>query len=110
MSKRTQIGELNRRVEIIKYDYTQETNGGPAHSEDSIGEVWAKVIDISGTEETDGAVIALNIRKYVVMFQDILASDGVTFFIKDLDGEYNIHSVEHEGYKEYLILKASKRD
>jgi len=104
------IGQMDRRVELIKYDKTITDTGERTKIEVSLGFVWSKLQDVSGTEEIEGKVISLSVRRYIIRWRNDVVQSGVTFYIKDEDGEYNVHSVEHQGRKEYLVLKSSKRE
>lgn len=104
------IGQLDRRIELVQYSIVKSSTGSPEKTETSLGNFWAKLQDLSGNEEVDGRVISLNVRKYVMQYQSQLVQDGVKFYLKDEDGEYNIHHVAHIGRKEYLELKTSKRE
>lgn len=104
------IGEMDRRIELIKYVGDKNEHGEKQHQEESLGNVWAKLEDVSGTEEIEGQVISLAYRRYVIRWRQDVVQDGVLFYVKDEDGEFNIHHVEHQGRKEYTILKTFKRE
>ena len=50
------------------------------------------------------------IRDYTIRYVTEVMQDGEEMFIRDVDGDYNIYSIEQIGRKEYLTLKALKRE
>lgn len=72
---------------------------------------WAKVEDVSGTEEEDGKVFALNVRRYTVVYEPVIAALEMTdLIIVDGADRYNIHSVSFIGRKDYIQFKCSKSE
>ena len=110
MTKKTQIGTLDRRVELVSYNKAKSTTGAPEETEVSLGVVWCKIEDVSVNEDVEGQVISLAVRKYIVRWQQFLIDDGALVYIKDTDGDYNIHGFETLGRRDYLRLKTSKRE
>jgi hypothetical protein len=106
------IGQLDKRVEIVKYSDVQSETGAPEHAEETVVTTWAKCEFQSGNEELEGQVISLNIRNYTTRFIQELLNEGEKFYITDIvdGGLFNIHHVEQVGRKEYLILKTSRRE
>ena len=72
---------------------------------------WAKVEDVSGNEDVDGKIIALNVRRYTIRYNAVIAAKQITdLIINDAGDEYNIHSTANIGRKEYIVLKCSKTE
>lgn len=110
MSNNHYIGELDARIELIQFSYTQTTTGAPIKTESSLGSVWCKIIDVSGSEDEEGKIRALNVRKYVIRYQSTVYTNASNIYIKDADGTYNINHAEEVGRKHFLVLKAQKRE
>lgn len=110
MSNGIYIGQLDRRISIYQLTRVKTDTGATDTVEVLFGDFWCKPIDISGSEDSDGKVIALNVRQYAVRYDAALEQSGVKMFVRDVDGDYNIHSIAQVGRKQYLILKASKRE
>lgn len=106
------IGNLDRRVSVVKYSDTQSETGAPAHAEETVITVWAAVKFVSGNEDVEGKVISLNIRNYIMRYFPEIVTEGEQYWIKDLKdgGEFNIHHVEQIGRNEYVVCKASRRE
>ena len=111
MNQAVYTGELDVRVSIIERTRTTSVTGEKSVVETLFNTVWAKVEDVSGTEEADGKVIALNVRKYILNYDPALVLKNITdLYISDNSNLYNIHSVSFIGRKEYIQLKCSKRE
>jgi len=110
MKKAVYIGQLDRLVNINQIQTTITTTGEKIKSEVLYAQTWTKLDDVSGNENEDGKIIALNVRKYTVRYDNELVQNGTQMSIDDADGTYNIHSVEQIERKNYLILKCSKRE
>ena len=106
------IGSLDRRVQIVKKSDNQSETGAPDHVPELVKECWAAVRFQSGNEATEGKVISLNVRMYILRYFEEIVADGEQYWIKDLKdgGEFNIHYVEQVGRNEYVICKASRRE
>ena len=105
------IGQLDARVSIIERTRTTSTTGEKTVVETLFNTVWARIDDVSGQEEEDGKVIALNVRKYILRYDPDLEIKNITdLYIQDMNDLYNIHSVAYIGRKEYIQLKCSKRE
>lgn len=104
------LGELDRRVEIIKYTSAKSSTGFVTKTEESLGGAWAKAEFNSGNEKVEGKVYSINIRSYVLRYREDLVEDGENFFIKDIrdGGRFNILHIEQIGRKEYLRCKATR--
>tara|TARA_R110002074_G_scaffold203363_1_gene371240 strand:+ start:2899 stop:3234 length:336 start_codon:yes stop_codon:yes gene_type:complete len=104
-------GQLDVRVEIIERTKTSSSTGAPVVTESVFNTVWAKSIDVSGSEESEGKIFALNVRRYIIKYDPALVLKTVTeLFISDGSEQYNIHSSANIGRKEYIELKCSKRE
>jgi len=111
MASTVKIGQLNHPVILKKITMVTSTTGFEKPTEvDFINPLWAKLDDVTGNETEDGKILALNVRKYTVRHNAEILTDGVKMLITDVDGTYNINSVEQIGRKDYLVLKCSKRE
>lgn len=111
MNDKIYTGQLDVRIDIVERTNTSSTTGEPVVSESVLNTVWAKSIDVSGSEEAEGKIFALNVRRYIIRYDPDLASKTMTeLFINDGSDQYNIHSSASIGRKEYIELKCSKRE
>lgn len=110
MSDKIYIGQLNYRITLNSVQLVASETGEEKRTEVPFKTVWAKVDDVTGSETDDGKIIALNVRKYVVRYQKDILLNAVKLVIVDVDGTYNVNSVNQLGFKEYLVLKCSKRE
>jgi head-tail adaptor len=107
----TYIGQLNERVNIIERARVTSATGEKTITDTLFGSFWSKIDDVSGNEEEDGKIIALNVRRYTIQYNPALVEKQITdMYVQDNTGYYNIHSVSYIGYKEYIQLKCSKRE
>lgn len=106
------VGQLDRRVAIHRYTTVKDDIGESNKQQQLLVETWSKVQHVSGTEQTEGKVISLNVRDYIIRFVQAVYDDGEMLGIVDaLDqGVFDIYAVEMIGRKEYLRLKARRRE
>lgn len=111
MITNTYIGQLDTRISIKENVRVTSTTGEKTTTPTLFNTVWSKVEDVTGNEDVDGKIIALNVRKYIVRYDPALVVKQITDMFIDHDGDvYNIHSVSYQGRKEYITLKCSKRE
>lgn len=111
MNSKIQIGQLNHPVILNKITTVVNEVGEKTKTDvQFINPLWSFLDDVSGNESVDGKVIALNVRKYTIRYNEEVLKEGEKMAIIDVDGSYNIHSIEQIGRKNYLVLKCSKRE
>lgn len=104
------IGQLDRRVQFVELMRTITSTGATSTVDNVVANLWAKIVDITGTEENDGKVFALAVRKYIIRYDETIAKSGERMWIIDGEDRYNIHSIALQGRKQYLILNTSKKE
>lgn len=110
MNDKIKIGSLNRSVMLKQISITESDTGEDVPLEVNFKQVWASLDDLSGSEDADGKIIALNVRKYVIRYIKEVVISGVEMLVVDEDGTYNITSVQQLGRKKFLLLKCRKRE
>ncbi len=110
MKEFVNIGELNQRIELISFTETKSTTNTPIKTENEPVKRWAKVIDVTGSEDEDGKIRALSVRSYIITYSLSVLQNGTKMLIRDVDGDYNIHHAGMKGNKRYLVLKCSKNE
>lgn len=104
-------GELNRRVELFKYEAVATETAERTRTEVSLGVKWVKRIDVSGQEEEEGRILSLSVCRFVIRFSSDLVVNGENYFLRDIDGDYQVNSVSltGQGRNRFLELKCSRR-
>ena len=110
MEKHVKIGKLDRKVAIYQKQVTKTSTGATTVVEVLFKECFSQAEDKSGKEEEEGKIYLLAIRDYTIRYDATIAQQGEQMFVKDFDGDYHIASVEHIGRRNYLRLKAIKRE
>lgn len=110
MKKVINIGTLDRKVSIYKKQTTKTATGESQVVEVLHKACWSLAEDKSGREEEDGKIYLLAIRDYTIRYDEEVAQSGEEMMIQDYDGDYHIASIEHIGRRNYLRLKAIKRE
>lgn len=111
MNNQPYIGQLDARISIIEETDVTSSTGEKTHTESTLATVWAKIDDVSGTEDVEGKVLALNVRKYTIRYNpDVVAKQINTLVVDDAGEKYNIHSTAFIGRKEFMQLKCSKKE
>lgn len=110
MKNETFIGQLNERITIKSVvPIKSETSGAETKQLEVLKPCWAKVQDVSGTEETNGRVIYVNTKEFIVRFDERLTGPSATEKEIEYDGEnYEVVSVLKIGRKIYLKIKGIK--
>lgn len=110
MAKQFQIGQMDRYIHLKKLQKDESGTGEDIITEVDYQYTYAHLKDVSGSEEEEGKILSLNVRKYTIRYNDEVYLNGVKMILVDDDGVYNIHSVAQIGRKAYLQLKCSKRE
>ena len=110
MKKQLKIGQLNHLITILQHVTVVGTAGGNTPTEVEYKKTWALVDDISGSEAIDGKIIATNVRKYTIGYDQTVFTDGDKMAVSDTDGVYDIQGIAQLEYKKYLVLKCIKRE
>lgn len=110
MNNKISIGQLDRKISIYEKQHVKTASG-----EDDITEVlyrstWAMADDKSSSEAEDGKIYLNAIRDYTIRHDDKIVQSGEQMVIHDDDGNYHIASIQRIGRKQFLILKAIKRE
>lgn len=108
----TFIGELNERITIKSFVDIKSTISGESTKQlQVLKNCWAKVEDVSGSEEVEGRVVYVNVKAFTVYFDKRLTGASATDKQIEYNGEtYQIVSDTKIGRKRYLKLKAFKRE
>lgn len=87
------------------------TTGERARTEEKIADLWVARQDVSGTEEIEGKVLPLRVCRFVCRFSTDLLTNGEKYFIRDIDGDYQVNNVNitGQGRDRFLELKCSSR-
>lgn len=105
------VAELDTIITIVSITLVKdEETGDETETLTELGTLHAKRINVSGEEEEEGKIKWLSVRKYLTRYSAQLLADGVTMYIRTDEGDFNIHNVEPEGRKQWLVLKCSKRE
>lgn len=105
----THAGELDRRVELFKFEVANSDTSEKKRTATSLGKIWANRGFLSGGEEEDGKLVSLSVERFTIRFNRAIFTDGVQYFIRDIDGDFYVNSTALSGSgNRFLILKCSK--
>ena len=110
MKKNVKIGRLDRKVAIYQKQQTKTSTGATTVVEVLYKNCFSQAEDKSGKEEEEGKIYLLAIRDYTIRYDETIAQQGEEMLVKDYDGDFHIASIEHIGRRNYLRLKAIKRE
>ena len=111
MNNKVYIGQLDVRIALYVNKRETSSTGSKEKTLVLFRECWAKEDFISGTEEEDGKIIALNVKRYVIRYNPELQKQKITDMVVLHDGVmYNIYSVSQLNKKEFTVLKCSRRE
>jgi head-tail adaptor len=105
-------GQFNKRVELFANDLAISTTSERIRTPQTKGKRWAMRMEAGGSEAVaDGQVIIQDRANFVLRFEKDLMVNGHAYFIRDLDGDFYVKSVEMTGGRNrYLILKCLKNE
>ena len=110
MSEILHAGQRNRRVELFKYERTNQSTSERKRAPILIGKRWAHRIEVSGQEEEEGKLIPLSVCRFQLNFEKDVLVNGTAYFIRDIDGDYQVNSVAIVGARDrWMELKCSRR-
>lgn len=110
MKNQVHIGQLDRRVGLYNKTYNKAANGEEQATLTLYKNAWAMAEDKSASEVEAGKIYLNAIRNYTIRFDSIINTSGEEMVIRDLDGDYHIAGISHIGRKQFLTLKAVKRE
>lgn len=104
-------GELNRVVKLFSKTYVNQSTNERIKQDTPLRDLRVKRIDVSGTEEEYGKLVALSVCKFVLRYDQDVLLNGTKYFIRDIDGDYEVNSVSitGPGRNRFLELKCSSR-
>lgn len=104
-------GELNRVVDLYSKTYVNQGTNERVKQDTRIRQMRAKRIDVTGSEVEQGKLVALSVCKFLVRYDNDVLVNGSKYFIRDIDGDYEVNSVSitGPGRNRFLELKCSSR-
>lgn len=109
-NKRALVGQRDRRVQVVEYTTIKNSLNEDVKTEQSVGYFYARVDDLSGTEDEEGKVIHIINRMYVIPYHPDIKARGEHMVVKDEEREYRIYYVQEVGRHEQLRLKCTNRE
>ncbi|WP_271856077.1 phage head completion protein [Patiriisocius marinus] len=111
MAKTLFAGELNAPIQLLEQVTVQNSHSESVKTWVVKSTKFSKRIDAGGSEELDGRLIALSVCKYIIRYDAEILKTGTQLAIRDIDGDYDIHSVAHYGTQrnKFIEIKCSKR-
>jgi hypothetical protein len=112
MEKVPYAGLFNREVEFFKMEKQNTPTSERASVPVSLGKKRVQRIDVSGQEEEDGKLMSLSVCKFIMRFDRDILINGTKYYIQDLDGKYQVNSINitGPGRNRFLELKCSSRE
>lgn len=111
MNNAVYIGQMDVRIGLYENVRATSTTGNREKTLLLFRECWAKEEFISGSEEEDGKIFALNVKKYTIRYNPTLQTKQITdMVLMHGDDAYNIYSVSQIGKQEFTVLKCSRRE
>ena len=107
---RAYAGNRDRKVEIVEYTTIKNALNEDVPTESSIGFFYAKMADLSGTEDEEGKVMHIISRTYTIPYLAAIKTNGENMVIKDDSKEFRIYYVQEIGRKMQLLLKCTVRE
>ena len=107
MEKKPYIGQLDRKVVILKMVKTQIAGGSIKPVEQVVIAVFAKMDENSGNEVLDGKVMHVVNRSYTIRYDQTILNYGKDYILQDGSIKYKIVNVAEIGRRQFLTLKVN---
>lgn len=72
MEKAPFIGQMDRKVQIVKFVATRNSTNEKEVTQEVIAEPWANMMDVSGGEDVEGKVRYLVNKKFTIRYNQIV--------------------------------------
>lgn len=92
MERKPFIGEMNRKIQIVKLDMVQNTTGEQKPTDVIVAEPFAAMVNGAGGETVEGKVRHIFDRVYTIRVNKLVKAGGTKLVLID-DGER--FSIEH---------------
>ncbi|MDR2223806.1 MAG: head-tail adaptor protein [Flavobacteriaceae bacterium] len=107
LSGKPYIGSLDRRIKILKVVKERDSTGSEKSVTKVFCEPWAAIVEESGGEQIDMAVMESTSRTYVIRWRREIEKEGFEMLIEDEGMQCRIVHVGLIGRKQYLQLRCS---
>ena len=104
MSYNPHIGELDRKIQIIQLIKTQSLTGSSLLTDTVIAKPFAKMFEVSGSENIEGKIRHSTNRNYVIRYNKLVKELNSQLILIDDGVRYNIEHVKTIGRKKHLEL------
>lgn len=104
MEKTPYVGQLDRKVKIVALVPTRNSTNEEETTDQMVANPWAKMEDVSGSEELDGKVRYLFSRKYIIRFSKVIKESSVDLVLIDGTDRFNIYHTKEIGRKKYIEI------
>lgn len=110
MDKKPFIGQLDRIVSIIEITNVLNSIHENKPTETIVCNPYAKMEDVSGSEQEDGKIIHLVDRKYTIRYREEIATKGHEMLLNDNGEKFRIKHVKQIGRKNFLELICERNE
>lgn len=107
MSYNPHIGEMDRKVTIVSLIKTQTVTGADVVTDSVIANPFAKMFEVSASENVDGKVRLLLNRKYVIRYNAQVVNLANKLVLIDDNIRFNIESVKIIGRKKHIEISVN---
>lgn len=104
MEKNPYIGQLDRKITVLREVFAQNTTGEQKPTLEVVSDTWAFMEEQSGDEDVEGKVRHLINRRYTIRYNSTIATTGTKLKVVDNNVSYNIYHVKEIGRKQHLQL------
>lgn len=107
LSSKPYIGSLDRRIKILKVVKERDSTGSEKSVTEVFCEPWAAIVEESGGEQIDMAVMENSSRTYVIRWRREIEKNGFEMLLEDDGLQCSITHVKMLGRRQYLELRCN---
>lgn len=104
------IGQLDRKIQIIKETQVQNAMGEQKATESVVAQPFAFMEENGGNEDVEGKVRHIIQRKYTIRYNSDILANGHEYLVSDGGEKFEIYHVMQIGRKQHLQLLVTKHE
>lgn len=104
MEKTPYIGQMNRKIEIVELVKTQNSTGEEQVTENVISEPFARMDEVSGSEDAEGKIRHIINRTYTIRHNTSVLRKATELVVYDNSQKFSVYHVKEIGKTHLLLL------
>lgn len=104
MEKAPYIGQMNLKIKIVELVKTQNSTGEEVVTENVISEPFARMDEVSGSEDAEGKIRHIINRTYTIRKNTSVLRKATELIVHDDGQKFSVYHVKKIGKTHLLLL------